>query len=45
MSSSQTTGEAIFASTVMAGATRTAILSGSRSAICFGTSSPTIKDT
>ena len=34
-----------FAIQVIAGATRTAICSGLRSAICFGTSSPTISET
>ena len=38
ISRNQTSGEATFASTVMAGATRTAIASGSRSAICLGMS-------
>ena len=37
-------GEAILAMAIMAGATRTAIFSGLRSAICFGTSSPITKD-
>jgi hypothetical protein len=37
-------GEAMLAMTVMAGATRTAIFSGLRSAICFGTSSPITKE-
>jgi hypothetical protein len=43
-SRSQTTGDAILATTVIAGATRTAIFSGSRNAICFGTSSPTPRE-
>ena len=43
-SSSHTSGSEIFASSVIAGATLTATASGSRSAICFGTSSPTISE-
>ena len=45
MSSSQASGAATLASTVMNGAARTAIASGLRSAICLGTSSPMISET
>ena len=41
---SQTMGAARRAITVIAGDTRQAIRSGSRSAICLGTSSPMISD-
>ena len=44
VSSTQTSGAAILARTAMVGATREATRSGSRSAICFGTSSPTINE-
>ena len=43
-SSSHTSGSEIFASSTIAGATFTATASGSRSAICLGTSSPTISE-
>ena len=44
MSSSQTRGEPTLASSAMAGATRAATRSGSRRAICLGTSSPMISE-
>ena len=40
----ETSGSDNRASQTIAGATRTATASGSRNAICFGTSSPTISD-
>ncbi len=43
-SSSQTSGDATFDRSIIAGATRQAIRSGSPSANCFGTSSPMISD-
>ena len=40
----QTSGAPILATSVIAGATRAATVSGARNAICFGTSSPTMRE-